>query len=118
MGRVDGSSRGVLVTEEAARRIARAIQKLEQGNRASPPRAMRTGYEEPEVRLGKISESWDKGDTATVTQINEDGTDLSETITFEATNHFANVPVPTGETRKVLCVEVGQLWLLQAAECD
>jgi hypothetical protein len=51
-----------------------------------------------------------------VTQINADGTALSPTVTFTATNYFATVTVTSG-TRKVLCVFVGDRWLLTAAEC-
>jgi hypothetical protein len=118
MARIDGSSRGVLITEESARRISRAIQKLEQGSRSVEGRKFRVGYDEEQPRLGKISASWNKGNTAEVTEINPDGTDRTGAQSFEATNHFANVTVPSGETRKVLCVQVGDLWLLQAAECD
>jgi hypothetical protein len=67
-------------------------------------------------RLGTISATWNKGTTATVTQIKADGNALSPTVTFQATNHFATVTVDSG-TRKVLCVFVGDRWLLVAAEC-
>lgn len=67
-------------------------------------------------RLGTISATWNKGSTATVTQTKADGTTISPTVTFTATNHFATVTVASG-TKKVLCVFVGDRWLLVAAEC-
>jgi len=67
-------------------------------------------------RLGTVSATWAKGATATVTQIKADGSALSPTVAFTATNHFAAVTVASG-TKKVLCVFVGDRWLLVAAEC-
>ena len=69
-----------------------------------------------EPRLGTISATWTKNATATVTQIQADGSALSPAVTFSATNYFATVTVASG-TKKVLCVFVGDRWLLVAAEC-
>lgn len=74
------------------------------------------------LRLGKISSTWTKGYTATVTEINADGTDMASTVTFPAINHFATVTVTSGTT-KVACAgitgpaAVGDRWILIAAEC-
>lgn len=68
------------------------------------------------LRLGTISATWNKGSTATVTQTKGDGTTLSPTVTFTATNHFATVTVSTG-TKKVACGKVDETWILIAAEC-
>lgn len=109
--------RKVSWNESDARRVAAATLAFERGNRDMPPITFRGGGgdgEEP--RLGTISATWSKGSTATVTQIKADGTSLSPTVTFTATNHFATVTVASG-TKKVLCVLVGDRWLLQAAEC-
>jgi hypothetical protein len=113
------SPRKVAFTEDAAQRIAAATLAYERGNRDMPPIKFRTGGDDgggAEPRLGTISATWNKGSTATVTQLNADGTTLSPTVTFTATNWFATVTVPSG-TRKVLCVFVGDRWLLVAAEC-
>jgi hypothetical protein len=112
------AGRKVAFTEDAARRVAAATLSYERGNRDQPPIHFRQagdgGGEEP--RLGTISATWTKNATATVTQIKADGTALSPTVTFTATNYFATVTVPSG-TRKVLCLFVGDRWLLVAAEC-
>lgn len=67
------------------------------------------------VRLGTISAPWNKGSTATVTQLEGDGTAISPAVTFEAKNWFATV-TGTG-TKKVACGLVGDAWILIAAEC-
>ena len=114
------SPRKVSWNENDARRVAAATLAYERGNRDMPPIRFRTGGDDggggEEPRLGTISATWNKGSTATVTQVNADGTSLSPTVTFTATNWFATVTVTSG-TRKVLCVFVGDRWLLVAAEC-
>lgn len=111
------SPRKVAFTEDAAQRIAAATLAYERGNRDMPPIRFRNGGDDAdEPRLGSISATWNKGSTATVTQLKPDGTTLSPTVTFAAKNHFATVTVPSG-TKKVLCVYSGGLWLLIAAEC-
>jgi hypothetical protein len=113
------AGRKVAFTEDAARRVAAATRAYERGNRDMPPITFRQdggGGDGEEPRLGTISATWTKNATATVTQINADGTALSPTVTFTATNWFATVNVPSG-VRKVLCLFVGDRWLLVAAEC-
>ena len=109
--------RKVAFTEDAARRVAAATLAYERGNRDMPPIHFRTaGDDGEEPRLGTISSTWTKGSTATVTQIEADGSAISPTVTFTARNWFATVTV-SGGTKKVLCVFVGDQWLLTAAEC-
>lgn len=109
--------RKVSWNENDARRVAAATLAYERGSRDMPGLRFRQGSDDgEEPRLGTISATWTKGSTATVTQIKADGTTLSPTVTFTATNHFATVTVTSG-TRKVLCVFVGDRWLLVAAEC-
>ena len=113
------SPRKVSWNENDARRVAAATLAYERGNRDMPPIHFRNGGGDDggdEPRIGTISATWNKGSTATVTQIKADGTTLSPTVTFTATNWFATVTVTSG-TRKVLCVFVGDRWLLVAAEC-
>jgi len=68
------------------------------------------------VRLGTISATWLKGTDATVTKLNGDGTPISPTVTFTATNHFVDISVDCGP-KKVACASVGGTWILVAAEC-
>lgn len=68
------------------------------------------------IRLGRISATWTKGSTATVTQLDQDGSPLSPNVTFDARNWFATVTVSSG-TKKVSCAQVGSNWILIAAEC-
>lgn len=70
----------------------------------------------PGTRLGTISANWSKGQTATVTEQNGDGTAISGNPTFTAKNYFADVTVPSG-TRRVACAQIGSTWVLIAAEC-
>jgi hypothetical protein len=95
MPRVDGTNRGVLITEESARRIGRAVQKLEQGNRNVPGRKMRTAFDEGggEILIAKTTEEWAKDTTAQVEIIfpsncNEEG---SGGQTVEAHNLWYDV---------------------------
>ena len=69
------------------------------------------------VRLGTVSATWAKGNTATVTEQNGDGTAKSPTTTFEAKNYFATVTVASG-TKRVACAKVDDTWILIAAECS
>jgi hypothetical protein len=105
-----------MLTADAVRRIGRAVEAYERGDRDRRPRTRTVFDDGEEPRLGTISATWNKGSTATVTQIKADGTALSPTVTFTATNYFATVTVASG-TKKVLCVFVGDRWLLVAAEC-
>lgn len=69
------------------------------------------------VRLGTISATWTKGGTATVAQQNGDGTARTGNPTFTASNYFATVTVPSGQTRRVACALIDSTWALIAAEC-
>lgn len=117
--------KGFLIGESLLTRIKTSLdradgQPIRLGDAAIPtrlqdvPRGRIGNGNEP--RLGTIAATWAKGATATVTQIKADGTTLSPTVTFTATNWFATVTVASG-TKKVLCVFVGDRWLLVAAEC-
>jgi hypothetical protein len=69
------------------------------------------------LRLGTISATWTKGNTATVTEQYGDGTARPGIPTFTATNWFATITVSSG-TRRVACGRVDDRWLLIAAECS
>jgi hypothetical protein len=67
-------------------------------------------------RVGTISATWTKGQTATVTQQQGDGTAITPTQTFTARNHYATITVSSG-TKRVGCALAGSTWVLIAAEC-
>jgi hypothetical protein len=70
------------------------------------------------IRLGKISGTWSKGTTATVTRYNGDGTEYDAEegdAEFESINRFATVT--TTEPRWVACANIDGTWHLVAAEC-
>jgi len=111
-------AKGVKFGERAARRVVAAVLEQERSGRDQPAIKFRQVSDDAtEPRLGRISSTWNKGTTKTVTLLNADGTVVSPTFEFTATNYFATVEFSSG-TRKVLCVFVGDRWLLVAAECD
>jgi hypothetical protein len=121
MARLDGSQRGVLITEESARRIARAVQKIHNAKRDQPGRKFRVGYDEggSSLRLGKVSAAWDKGTLATVTIYdqgtppNEEADDPAETIE-DVVNKFADIDADSW----VMIAELPTgRWYVIAAEC-
>jgi hypothetical protein len=69
------------------------------------------------TRLGTISSTWNKGNTATVIEQNGDGSATSGSSTFTAKNYFATVTVASNATKRVACSLVGSTWILIAAEC-
>lgn len=112
------ASRPITFSKEAVERISRVVRDVERGGRDEPPVFFsRPGDEDEAVRLGTISATWFKGEDATVTQINGDGSAISPTVEFTAKNWFSSVIVTTG-TKKVACAKVGEWWLLIAAECE
>jgi hypothetical protein len=111
-----GRRERITFDRRTAKRIATVVRDAERGDRDLAPVTFRTGGEDSEIRLGTIAASWAKGATATVTQLRPDGSALTPTRTFTATNWFAAVTVSSG-TKKVACASVGNQWILVAAEC-
>lgn len=68
------------------------------------------------LRLGTISATWTKGQTATVTEQYGDGSSRPGAPTFQATNWFATITVSSG-TKRVACGRTDGRWILIAAEC-
>lgn len=87
------------------------------GGPAIPVRLQDMQRNPEKIRLGTISMTWAKGGTATVTQINGDGTAMAGNPTFTARNHFIDITVTTG-TKKVACGLTDATWILIAAECE
>jgi hypothetical protein len=121
MARLDGSHRGVLITEESARRIARAVQRIHNAKRDQPGRKFRVGYDDGgQSRLGKVESDWDKGTLATVTVYdrgtppNEEAADPPETL-IDCVNKFADI-----EANSWVWVTLAEngYWYVTAAECD
>jgi hypothetical protein len=121
MAGFDGK-RGVLITEDAARRIARAVQKINNANRDSPPITLRTAFDDggDKIKLGKNGSAWDKGTLATVTiydrgaALAEEPADPPETIE-DCVNKFADIEADSW----VMIAELPNgSWYVIAAECD
>lgn len=74
------------------------------------------GGDRERIRLGKVEQSWAKGTSATITQLNGDGSLMAGSPTFTAMNHFADIFVDCG-VRKVACGKVDTTWILIASEC-
>lgn len=101
-----------------AQRIASVVHIVESERRGrNPSRLPRAFAGRGTLRLGTISATWEKGTTATVTQINGDGSAITPEVTFQAKNWFARVVVDC-PTKKVACASVDGAWILIAAECD
>jgi len=72
MARIDGSDRGALVSIESVRRLNKALQKYEQGNRNISAPRLRTAFDDPlPIRIGRTTEDWSKGTTQDVELIYE-----------------------------------------------
>lgn len=121
MAQIGDNTRGVMLTQDSAKRIARAVQSYESRARyaikAKPLRTASGDDGSEAVRMGVITGAWMKGDIATVTRLDGNGNAwVPADETFEAINHFANISVDCG-SRKVACADVGGVWILIAAEC-
>lgn len=79
---------------------------------------VRIGSNQESVRLGTISATWTKGQTATVTRQNGDGTGIAGNPTFVAKNYFATVPASPDSQARVACALADNTWILIAAECN
>jgi hypothetical protein len=99
------------------KRIAAAVQGYEHGNRKQSAVHFRTATGDDGgggefVRLGRISSEWAHGDAAQVDRLDENGSPLDPSETFEAWNFFSTVHVPVDGTANVSCGLVGDTWVL------
>jgi hypothetical protein len=107
-----------MVSGDALKRIAAAVQGYEHGDRKQSPIKFRIPVGDDDVvRLGKVSANWNKDDTATVQQYTGSGEEI-EDAEFEAVNRFADVTVPEESSVWVACVLIDSTWHLVAAECS
>lgn len=94
MARIDNSQRGVLISVESARRIAKAVQAYEQGRqRIRAPRMRTVAGDDNPLRIGKTRDAWSKGTTATI-DLYESGDPPDETLSGElagCVNKFADI---------------------------
>lgn len=114
-----GRPERVTFTRKAAQRVANVVRDAERGQRDMPAVKFRApvGGGGVEARVGFISSTWTKGDTKTVTEVSpQTGQTILPVRTFTAINWFATIQVTSGFP-KVLCINVGGVWCLIAAEC-
>jgi hypothetical protein len=116
--------RPTTLTRGAVKRIARAVNAYERGDRDIPPRKFRSyggggGGEEGTVRLGKTTAAWNKGTLATIT-LYEGGVPPAETASSPAetledcVNKFSNVE---SDKWVIVALAGNQEWYLIASEC-
>jgi hypothetical protein len=122
MPRVDGTNRGVLITEESARRIGRAVQKLEQGNRNVPGRKMRTAFDDggEDLLVGFTTEEWRKGTEINIAIIyNEAGNCEQEGEPRETAVSAINILFDVAAGSRVIVGRVANgCWRMLAASND
>lgn len=105
--------RKVAFTESSAKRVAAATLGWERSGRDMPGiRFRQVGGDDGEIRLGRVGQTWNKGATATVTQLDKNGNPLDPTVTFDAKNWFENVYVDSGQYVKVACGQANGEWIL------
>jgi len=107
--------RPFMLSGDALKRIAAAVQSYEHGDRKQSPIKFRTaaGDDGGEfVRLGRISEDWPHGEEATVEQLDQDGSAFDPPRTFQAINYFTTVYVGNITPRNVACGLVDDTWVL------
>lgn len=68
------------------------------------------------IRLFSFTGPWAKGDDKQVTELDAEGAELDPTVVFIVKNHFVTLSDYCG-TRKGAAAQVGEFWLLIAAEC-
>jgi len=106
-------------TKKSAQRISRAVISYEQGQRDQPGVRLGSMADDFEpVRLGKTTETWNKGDLADI-ELYEDGEPGSETISTptllkDCVNKFANV---AADRWVIVALGPHGAYYLMAAEC-
>lgn len=110
------------LTGRTVKRIARAVNAFERGDRNVPGRRFRRGVAASggeTVRLGKTTAAWNKGDLATIdlypagTPGSEATGDPAETLE-DCVNKFSNVPA---DKWVIVALADNDAWYLIAAEC-
>jgi len=123
MARIDGSDRGALISVDSVRRLARALQKYEHGDRDIPGRKLRTAYDESSstIRIGRTTAAWLKGETQEVELVYE--TNCSDEGSGSGSSGDTllayNLAFDVAEDRVVWLAEAtnGCWYLIHAASC-
>jgi hypothetical protein len=113
--------RGVLITEDAARRIARAVQRINNANRDSPGVKLRTAFDDGnQVQIGKTTEKWAKGTSTELELILEDSCDEEGSGSGGQTLEAYNLSYDVGEGVRCIVAEAtnGCWYLVEAESCD
>jgi hypothetical protein len=113
--------RGVLITEDAARRIARAVQRINNANRDSPGVKLRTAYDDGggQVQIGRTTEKWDKDTSTELELILEDSCDEEGSGSGGQTLEAYNLAYDVGEGVRCIVAEAtnGCWYLVEAEAC-
>jgi hypothetical protein len=101
----------VSFTRPAAVRIARAVRKIEQGERKDEPLSFGVRLQtlpQRVFRMGRIDGGWSNGSTATITLLNT----AAQPSTVAAMNLLSSVPeaCETGQQRTVAIAKEGTQW--------
>jgi hypothetical protein len=98
------SGRSVGLTPKTAKRIQRAVLKVERGGKDMQRPHLRTAGGDDALVLGNFSGLWDKGATKTVTDA------TVSAVTYEAKNYVASL-LPSGNMVCQLAYSAGE-WVL------
>lgn len=104
------SARTATFTVEAAKRIAAAVHKVEQGSRDQPAAGRRTSSGGDELVRATFTGTWTKGDAKTCTDA------VLPAVEYTAQNYFATVGTADVQKTCVLAYASGE-WVLIACEC-
>lgn len=109
MARPPRNTRRVSMTPRTAQRVARAVLKVEGGDRDMGPAELPTAGDDGVLARVTFSLPWAKGATKTVTDA------ILSAVTYQARNYFAGL---TGSGTRAGCIAfVAGEWILIAAEC-
>lgn len=98
------SGRRVSFSPEAAKRIGRAVLKVEAGDRTQSGTQLRTGGSDAEIVRGTFTAPWNKGATKTVTDA------VLSAVTYEAKNYLTSF-TGTGAKDCIISYVAGE-WVL------
>ena len=104
------STRTATFTVEAAKRIASAVHKVEQGARDQPATGRRTSGGGDELVRATFSGAWGKGDEKTCNDA------VLTAVEYKAKNYFATVG-SAGVTKTCVLAYASGEWVLIATEC-
>ena len=110
MARPAKTGKGVTFSPASARRIARAVMRVERGGGDRAGTQLRTSGDGAEINRGTFTAPWAKGTTKTVTDA------ILTSVTYENVNNYFAAVAGTGSKACAIAF-VGGEWILIAAEC-